>query len=108
MDEEAHNLVEEYRRELNKSMEKVLGDLGCAMDATFGHIRTRETNCGEATSLLPLKPQKKKEKPGRASVSSAGCLRDGAHTNHGNSFFNPRARQLGRGLRTRWHVLPGA
>ena len=46
VDEDAHELVEGYQRELNKSMEKVLGDLGCAMDATFSHIRTRETNCG--------------------------------------------------------------
>jgi hypothetical protein len=39
-------LVDLYSCELAKSMEKVLGELGCSIDAKFEHIRSRETNCG--------------------------------------------------------------
>ncbi|EKX34505.1 hypothetical protein GUITHDRAFT_61689, partial [Guillardia theta CCMP2712] len=45
-DEEASKLVEMYKEELAKSMDKILGELGCSIDATFAHIRTRETNAG--------------------------------------------------------------
>ncbi|KAJ1484642.1 Metallo-dependent phosphatase-like protein, partial [Baffinella frigidus] len=47
---EASALVHVYSDALAKSMEKVLGELGCSMDARFEHIRTRETNCGNWVS----------------------------------------------------------
>lgn len=45
-DPTAAQLVAEYQQELARSMDKVLGELGCSMDATFAHIRSRETNTG--------------------------------------------------------------
>lgn len=44
-DASAEELVQHYQEELNRSMDRKIGELGVAMDATFAHIRTRETNC---------------------------------------------------------------
>ena len=42
---EAAEMVQGYCGELAKAMERVLGVLGTPLDAKFGNIRTRETNC---------------------------------------------------------------
>ena len=44
-DSAAEELVKYYQEELNRSMDRKIGELGVAMDATFAHIRTQETNC---------------------------------------------------------------
>ena len=41
-DAAAQELVEIYREELSRSMDRVIGELGTAMDATFARIRTQE------------------------------------------------------------------
>ena len=53
-DAAAQELVEVYREELSRSMDRVIGELGTAMDATFARIRTQETNCSDwvADSIL--------------------------------------------------------